>query len=170
VSDVDFSPTVRLAEPSDFGSVNTLFSESYSVLLRRDYSYQVLSPVLPFIAKAKPELLASGTYFVATYGRVVVGAGGWTAEPPGKSTAKPGVGHIRHVVTSHRHTRSGIASHLLGEVLYQARAYGMHRLECLSTRTAEPFYQAMGFRSVRPIDVAIAGKHRFPSIEMELNF
>lgn len=170
MSEGAFFPRIRLAHPDDFAAVNELFQESYPVLLRANYSQAELEPVLPLIAVAKPELLASGTYFVATYGRRIVGAGGWTAAPPGKDAPEPGVGHIRHVVTSHRHTRSGIARGLMGEVLYHARAYGMAKLACLSTRTAEPFYQAMGFNTIKSVQVPIAGRFPFPSIEMELTF
>ena len=39
-------------------------------------------------------------------------------------------------------------------------------MECLSTRTAEPFYAAQGFKSLGPVDLALAPGIVFPAIPM----
>ena len=101
-------PLVRVATPDDLNGVDLLLSRSYPVLLKPDYAPSTLVTALPLISRAQPALLASGSYFVAELEGEIVGAGGWTFAAPGGKPGTRGVGHVRHVVTSHLHTRRGI--------------------------------------------------------------
>ncbi len=47
-----------------------------------------------------------------------------------------------------------------------ARAAGKRRMECWATRTAVPFYEAVGFEVLGPIDVPMQGGIVFPSVRM----
>jgi GNAT superfamily N-acetyltransferase len=124
---------------------------------------------VPLIARAKPELLASGTYFVAEdEGGVILGAGGWTARgPQGEQGSR--LGHVRHVATDDRALRRGIGRAILAQAFASAREAGVTTLACLSTRTAVPFYAALGFRPTAPgteVAISLAPGISFPAVAM----
>lgn len=152
---------IRPTTSADMAAVDALLARTYPKLLKADYPPSVLVTALPVISRARPELLVCGTYYAAEETGVILGAGGWT--PDGGDT---GLGHIRHVVTDDRALRCGVGRALMAHSFSQARAAGCRRLECLATRTAEPFYKAMGFTTVGPVDVTLAGGIVFPSIKM----
>ena len=52
--------TLRHATPSDLAAVDALLARSYPRLLAADYPPSVLVTAVPIIARARPELLASG--------------------------------------------------------------------------------------------------------------
>ena len=136
-------------------------ARTYPKLLKADYPPSVLVTALPLIARARPELLRCGTYYVAQDAGRVLGAGGWTRDATHRA-----LGHIRHVVTDDRALRRGVGRALMDHSFDRARAAGMDRLECWATRTAVPFYSAMGFATVGPFDVPLAAGITFPSIRM----
>lgn len=150
---------IRTATPDDLAPLDALFARSYPKLLKPDYPPSVLVTALPMISRAQPALLASGTYFVAELAGEIVGAGGWTP-------ARGGTGNIRHVVTDARHVRQGIGRTLMLRVLQSARQAGIHLLHCHSTRTAVPFYRALGFVELGPMAVELAPGISFPAIRM----
>lgn len=163
--------TIRLASPGDLAEVDALLAHSYPKLLSADYAPSVLVLALPIISRARPELLASGSYFVALDGTGrMVGAGGWTRGAPdggpGSADGSRGTGHVRHVVTRAGEVRRGIGRALMGCVMDDAAAAGVRRLDCLSTRTAVPFYKALGFRATGPVEVPLRPGIVFPAVRM----
>jgi N-acetylglutamate synthase-like GNAT family acetyltransferase len=160
--------TIRRAEPGDLAAVDRLLARSYPRLLAADYPPSVMVLAVPIIARARPELLASGRYFLAVNATGhVVGAGGWSLARPG-GTGDPSVdtGHVRHVATDPEVTRQGIGRKLMREAVADAARAGVRRMECLSTRTAVPFYTALGFRTVGPTDVPLQPGIVFPAVRM----
>lgn len=159
---------VRQANKLDLTEVDALLARSYPILLKDHYPPSVLVTAIPHISKAQPRLLTSGTYFVVENdGGDIVGAGGWTAVAPGTSQIKaPKTGHIRHVVTDHRLTRSGVGRALMDHTFASARAAGMEQLDCLSTLMAVPFYASCGFVEEGPVAVNLRPGIDFPAILM----
>jgi GNAT superfamily N-acetyltransferase len=160
--------TLRPATPADLAQVDALLARSYPRLLAGDYPPSVMVLALPIIARARPELLASGSYWLAQEadGRIV-GAGGWTrAAPSATEGGAAGTGHVRHVVTDAACVRRGIGRALMQRVMRQAREAGMLRLNCLSTRTAVPFYASLGFREMGAVDVPLRPGIVFPAVRM----
>lgn len=162
---------LRLAMPADLSAVDALLSRSYPRLLAPDYPPSVLVLALPRIVRAQPALLASGTYFLAedANGRVI-GAGGWTRAAPGRlrmeRAADQQIGHVRHVATDPDVVRQGVGSRLMARVMQDAREAGVEMMDCASTRTAVPFYAAMGFKVVAEIVVPLAPGIEFPAVRM----
>lgn len=154
---------IRPSRDSDLAAVDALLARSYPKLLKADYPRSVLVTALPIISRARPELIGCGTYFVAEEDTRIIGAGGWT-----RDSRRSGLGHIRHVVTDDRALRRGVGRAVLQRVLDTARAAGIAELECWSTRTAEPFYAAMGFATEGPMEVSLAPAVRFPAVRMRL--
>jgi GNAT superfamily N-acetyltransferase len=161
--------TIRATTVDDLSEIDALFGRSYPALLKNSYPPSLIVTAIPLIARAQPRLLASGSYFaVIDSDGVIVGAGGWSSHDPRRQTnGAPATGHIRHVVTDHRRVRKGIGRALMGHVFDTARAAGMTRLDCLSTRMAVPFYAACGFEAVQPVLIALRAGIDFPAVLMQ---
>ena len=153
---------IRPSTRADLAKVDALLARSYPKLLKGEYAPSVLVTALPLIMRAQPALLACGTYYVAeTEDEDIVGAGGWT-----RDRRRRALGHIRHVASDDRQQRQGIGRALLSRCFDTARAAGVRKMECWSTYTAVPFYEAMGFRQMGPIDVPLRAGITFPSVRM----
>lgn len=157
---------VRVATLADVAAVDALLARSYPRLLRPDYQPSVMVLAVPLISRAKPALVTCGTYFVVELGGAIIGSGGWTLAHPGGGRTAQGTANVRHVVTDHRSVRRGVGRALIAHILSTARLAGVTRLECLSTLTAVPFYQAMGFVSRGPLIIALAPGIDFPAVSM----
>jgi GNAT superfamily N-acetyltransferase len=154
---------LRRAEIGDLSAVDRLLSRSYPRLLARDYAPSVMVLAVPLLCRARPELLRSGRYFLAE-GRdgVLLAAGGWSVQPGRDRSAQEGghMGSVRHVA------RQGVGRALMAEVMADACAEGIAWLDCLATRTAVPFYRALGFRELYPTDITLRPGIVFPAIRM----
>lgn len=160
---------VRVAELPDLAAVSSLLEVSYPALLARGYEPQVLAKALPLMTRANPQLLASGTFYVAhSRGQHLVGCGGWTKEQPGSAGVVEGEGHIRHFATHPEWIRRGVASALLRRCLSDAEAAGITRLECYSSLVAVAFYRALGFVPVRSLELALTADVSLPGLLMRL--
>lgn len=158
--------TVDVASPGDLAALDALLARSYPALLKPDYPPSVLVTALPLIMRAQPRLLACGTYFVARAEGQTVGAGGWTAAAPAGGQALARAGHVRHVVTDHRRVRQGIGRALMARVFETAAVAGVTRLEAQATRTAVPFYAALGFEVLGERQVPLRPGITFPAVAM----
>ncbi|MEM8849758.1 MAG: GNAT family N-acetyltransferase [Pseudomonadota bacterium] len=158
-------PSLRPTTRADIPAVDALLADAYPRLLVADYPPSVLVTALPRISRAQPGLVMSGTYWLAEEEGVVLAAGGWTAQAP-TGGARPGLGHIRHVVSNPDRLREGHARAVLEAAMGQARVAGVTAFDCISTRTAVPFYQALGFRVLENIQVTLAPGIEFPAVQM----
>jgi len=159
--------TIRQTTTRDLPRIDALLSESYPVLLKPDYPPSILVTCLPLISRAQPALLRSGTYYVAEDGEGrAKAAGGWTYSAPQGGVGPRDLGHIRHVVTHPDATRRGLAAAILERCFREARAAGLTWMMAQSTRTAVPFYKAMGFEERAEIEVMLRPGIGFPAVEM----
>jgi len=159
--------TIRSATDQDIPAVDALLGRAYPRLLKADYPPSALVLALPLISRAQPQLVTCGTYYLVEKGGDLLGAGGWTANPPGQGQLTRGVGHIRHVVTDDRAVRRGVGRALMLHIIADAKANGLRRLSCLSTLTAVPFYAAMGFDTIGPVTIPLGAAIDFDAVEME---
>src|SRR5215469_3802878 len=131
--------SVRVARSEDFDALGSLLLASYSKLLAAHYASDLLEIALPFVTRANPTLLASGTYYVAESGDVLVGCGGWSMVRPGSGETVQGEAYVRHVATHPDWLGRGVGRSLLARCVIDARPI-VHTLHCFSTLNAEPFY------------------------------
>ncbi len=158
---------IRTTNSADLPAIDALLGASYPVLLKPDYPPSVLVTCLPLITRARAELLRCGSYYVALDGDgAALAAGGWTHGAPQGGVGPRDVGHIRHVVTHPGATRRGLARKILQRSFAAARNSGVRWMMCQSTRTAEPFYAAMGFQRRGEIEVMLRPGIGFPAVEM----
>ena len=119
------------------------------------------------MSHANPELLNSGTFYVAVSDENrLLGCGGWTAAAPGSGDINPGTGHIRHFATHPDALRQGAGTAIMARCEVAARAAGLTKLECLSSLQAEPFYASQGFHALERKTVLLAGRVSFAVVDM----
>ncbi len=162
------SLTLRLARPEDLSAVDTLLARSFPRLLAKDYPPSIMVTIVPILSRARPDLLASGRYFVVedTAGRVL-GAGGYSLprrKPVG--LAGPATASIRHVATDPDAIRQGIGARVMQAIFAAAGAEGVTSYDCLSTLTAVPFYAAQGFLAIGPVEVPMRPALSFRAMRM----
>jgi GNAT superfamily N-acetyltransferase len=152
--------SLRVAQPSDLPAVDRLLARSLPRLLAPDYPPSLMVMAVPRLARARPELLASGRYYLAedAEGRLL-GAGGWSLR---RGFLGIGAAEVRQLATDPAAVRRGIGRALMARILEAAQAAGAHRIDCLATRTAVPFYAAQGFRRLGPVEVPLAPGIGFP--------
>lgn len=131
---------------ADTAAIESVLSASYTRLWANDYTPEILALVLPYMTSARSDLVGCGTYFGVWYGDDMVACGGWTRERPAGGGAVPGIGHIRHVAVHPDWLRRGVGGRLMAHTLQDAQAAGVAQLECASSLTAKPFYEAIGFK------------------------
>ncbi|MEM9635935.1 MAG: GNAT family N-acetyltransferase [Pseudomonadota bacterium] len=158
---------IRPAVLEDEAEVSALLLRSYSVLLTGAYDGETLRKALPLIASARPELLTSGTYYVAeTDNGKMIGVGGWTRTSPTGRNETANNGNIRHFGTDPDHIGEGVGRALMDRCVAEAASAGLSELNCYSTLNGEGFYRACGFESIEPFEIELPENCLFPSIRM----
>ena len=148
----------RQAHAGDIPAVDAMLRRSYPRLMKGHYPPSVLVTAIPRIARAQPQLVTCGTYFVADRDGEILASGGWTrARAEGAET-----GHMRHFVTHDRFARQGIGRALGRHVLEDARATGIRDMTCLATLMAVPFYEALGFARIGALEVHLCRHQQNP--------
>lgn len=163
---------VRLSSPSDMASVNKLLAVSYPDLMKKSYNFTTLSAAIPLISKARPELLSSGTFYIAELSDgQIVGCGGWTKNSPVHGdTISQNSGHIRHFATHPDFVRQGVGKAIFNRCKEQAQTQELQEFMCYSSLNAEKFYQSLGFSTVRSMDIPLTPEITFPCLFMRYNF
>lgn len=157
---------VRQARPEDAARVSAVLAASYAAIFPQWYGEDVLAGALPAMSAARPELLASGRYYLAESAGRAVACGGWSLERPGTVIVEAGLSHARHFATDPEFLRRGIGGAILDLSMAGARAVGCTEMECDSSLPAERFYAAHGFVRLGMRDVMIGGAYRFPVVRM----
>jgi N-acetylglutamate synthase-like GNAT family acetyltransferase len=158
---------IRAATLADEPAVSAILAASYSTLLAPHYAKDVLDRTLPYMNKASPKLLGCGTYYVAENGQGdLIGCGGWTPERPGTVDIIPGEAYVRHFGTHPDWTRKGVGRAIMDRCCTEAATQGVTRLHCYVTLPAERFYQALGFKTIEPMDFQMRKDVVLPSVLM----
>lgn len=159
---------IRVATLEDEASVSALLKASYTTLMPSHYEASLLEKALPLIARANPDLLASGTYYIVenTDGKPL-GCGGWTHERPGTGEIVAGLAHIRHFATHPNFLEKGIGRQLFTACVTDAQKKKARQMMCFSSLNAVSFYAALGFQTIEQVDIAMGPSLVFPSVLME---
>ena len=131
------------------------------------YRREVLSVALPSLTKSNPELLKSGTYYVAERSGHILGCGGWTLEHPSTSEVTSGIAHLRHFATDPAFVRQGVGRMIFLECARAAAQAGAKRFQAYSSLNAEPFYKSLGLTRIKQINLPKAVTVSIPAILME---
>jgi GNAT superfamily N-acetyltransferase len=126
------------------------------------YPASTLAGALPAMTTPRPELLASGHYFVAEVaGGRLVGVGGWSPGDPavcGHADAPAAAeAHLRHFGTDPAWGGRGVGRSLAARCEAEATKAGVRVLLVYASLNAEGFYARCGFQRVRDEEVDISG-------------
>ncbi|MEP1113209.1 MAG: GNAT family N-acetyltransferase [Nitratireductor sp.] len=158
--------TVRPATAADSAAITALLALSYPAAYAGWYEAELLARALPFMTRANPGLIASGTFHVAFLGGRLAGCGGWSpCAPDGRQHA--GTAHLRHFAVDPAAMRRGIGRALFLRCRDEARARGFTRLECQSSLLAETFYRRLGFERAEAMAITLPDGTAFPGVLMQ---
>lgn len=157
---------IRVARPDDMAAVGAVLTASYPALLAGTYDADLLARALPLMTRPHPQLLSSGRYYLCEAEGAAVGCGGWSFERPGTDETEAGLAHIRHFATAADWAGRGVGRLLFERCRIEAGAAGARMFEAYATMNGEPFYRALGFERVEPIEVPMGPDVLFPSIRM----
>jgi N-acetylglutamate synthase-like GNAT family acetyltransferase len=159
---------IRVAQPKDATRIDALLQACYPPLMAGSYKAGLLARVLPLMTRSNPALLCSGSYYLAEMvSGEVTGCGGWSFGQPGSGDLVQGLAHIRHFATHPDWTRRGIGRALFERSARDAKAAGISRLQAYSSLNAEAFYRAVGFKTLRPVEVELLPGLMLPAVLME---
>nr|WP_237212619.1 GNAT family N-acetyltransferase [Ruegeria lacuscaerulensis] len=117
--------------------------------------------------QANPELVTSGSYYVAEKDGAIIGCGGWTCTAPGTGATTEGLVHARHFAVDPICAQTGVGRAIFERCVMDALATGATRIQALSSLNAEPFYERMGLRRFDLIEVPFGSDAGFPVVLME---
>ncbi len=161
---------IRQTTADDRNNIDALLGQSLPALMINTYTPDILAVAIPMISKSRPELLSSGTYFVATTeNKEIIGCGGWTKyspNPDDKNNEKSNTGHIRHFATHPDFTRQGIGRKIYDQCKYQAQQQNITNFECFASLNAENFYKSLGFKTIEQTTVPLTLETQFPCLLM----
>jgi N-acetylglutamate synthase-like GNAT family acetyltransferase len=158
---------IRLATPADIPALTSLIEVSVRGLLARNYDPQQVESSLRYLFGVDTRIVEDGTYYVVEADGVLAGGGGWSKRltPFGGDQAAtqdaglrdpavdPAV--IRAFFIHPDWARRGIARRLLAHCEEAAKDAGFKCFELVATLTGVPFYTALGFREVEPIEIRL---------------
>ncbi len=157
--------TVRPATAADSAAISDLLARSYPAAYAGWYEAGLLARALPFMTRANPGLIASGTFHVAFLNGRLAGCGGWSpCAPDGRERA--GTAHLRHFAVDPAAMRRGLGRALYRRCRDEARARGFTRLECQSSLPAEAFYRRLGFARVAASTIVLPDGTAFAGVLM----
>lgn len=159
--------TINVASPSDVARVDELLTASYARLLKAAYDDDLLARALPMMTVAKPDLLASGRFYLAECSNgALLGCGGWSESAPGGAALPAGTAHLRHFATHPDHLGKGVGRLIYRHCARTASSAGITIFLVHASLNAEPFYARLGLAKVSRLDIALSPGLTFPVVEM----
>lgn len=154
---------IRPAEHDDKEEAAQVIQQAFEETCREDYDPETLRIAAAMISKPQNRLIESGTWYVAEHpdSGHIVGCGGWCVEH------KTGRASLQQFASDPNYPNSKIGSALWKKTKedIQQEFHPEEQMEVVSTLTAKPFYEKVGFEPVKNVDVPILLK-KFPSVVM----
>ena len=169
---------VRPATAADIPALNALIPLSARALSAGFYTGRQIESAITQIFGVDSQLIADGTYFVATADEQIVGCGGWSKRAtlfggdqmkgeaddlldPNRDAAR-----IRAFFVHPAWTRRGIGRRIIAECEAAARRAGFRRAELGATLPGEPLYAAMGYAVTERFDIPMPDGEVLPAAHM----
>ena len=160
---------IRKARLDEREEIQQLISDSARALSQEDYTGAQIDAALRMVYGVDTSLIQDGTYFVADSDGRLVACGGWsrrrtlfggdqfsardaTELDPETEPAK-----IRAFFVHPEFARQGIARAILERCESEARAYGFHSLELMSTLPGIKLYEACGYAGIERVEYDAGG-------------
>jgi GNAT superfamily N-acetyltransferase len=158
---------IRPAQFQDIDSLNVLIQASAVELSKLDYSSAEINGLMKYVFGVDTELVEDQSYFVIVEGDVPIACGGWSRRrtlfgsdacearesgylDPGKDAAK-----IRAFFVHPDYARQGLAKWLMDTCENEAKKFGFHKTELMSTLPGIKFYESQGYKGENLIDYTL---------------
>lgn len=149
--------TIRPAVSAEIPALERLITASARALSQGYYTPEQIEAAISHVFGVDSELVADGSYLVATDGDDLLGCGGWSRRAtlfggdrfagrasglldPARDAAK-----IRAFFVAPQAARRGVGAALLAACETAAAAAGFARTELMATMPGVPFYQVRGY-------------------------
>ena len=153
---------IRDAKPDDLDGIAELQTRTIMAFGVETYGEETCRAWAKIGVQVRHTLLASGTFFVAEWVDTLAGISGWTADSREPDCAWP-----RYVFVSPTVARHGIGRKLMQAVEHSVHAAGRTRLQVWASLNAVGFYEALGYRRVRPARWPVAAGIEMAFLLME---
>jgi GNAT superfamily N-acetyltransferase len=171
---------LRVAGVEDVAKIRGLIDVSVRGLQAKDYSAAQIEGALATVFTVDSQLIADGTYFVATAdGGEFAGCGGWSfrktlyggdhqIEKIAQEKLDPAVdaAKIRAIFVHPKFARMGLGSLILEAAESAAIEQGFRRFEMGSTLTGVTLYSLKGYREVSRVMVPVGGGETIEVVRM----
>lgn len=154
--------TIRDAKPDDLDAIATLQSRAIMAFGVKTYGEETCRAWAKIGVQMRHNLLASGTFFVAEIESTLAGIAGWTEDSYEPDCAWP-----RYVFVTPALARRGIGRKLMTKVEHSVHAAGRSRMQVWASLNAVGFYEALGYRRVRPARWPVAAGIEMAFLLME---
>ena len=154
---------IRLAENNDIPALRAMQERSLRVLGRGFYSATQVERFIQRFGTMDDYLVADRTYLVAELSGEIVGSAGWTTRMPGYARYTPDANlyamsrraTIRSVFVEPLLARQGIGRRVMSAAENAVRGEGFQSVELGSTECGLSFYEAIGYRPQRPLQIGL---------------
>ncbi len=153
---------IRPACPADLDDIAALQTRAIMAFGLEIYGEAACRAWARIGVQTRHTLLASGSFLVAEDRGAIIGIGGWTADSREADCA-----WLRYVFVEPAAARAGIGRRLVRDVEASACRAGRGRIQLWSSLNAVPFYEALGYRTVKsarwPVADGIEMEHKLMS-------
>lgn len=155
---------IRPAMPKDRNRLRAMQAASMRQLGRRHYSDAEIEAFLTFIGTMDDCLLDESTYYVAeNHAGQILASGGWSRLRPNYVDKHPHaeratgrvVPKVRSFFVHPDWARRGLATQLMRRTETEIRAAGFTEIEVNATLSGVPFYEQLGYKTVRRLSIAM---------------
>jgi len=182
-ADPPASWTLRLATAYDVAALDPLIALSARTLQAGCYTPQQIEGALGTVFGVDTQLIADGTYYVATAGERIVGCGGWSRRrtlfggdrgkaphvdalpDPARDAAR-----IRAFFVHPDWARRGNGGRIIAACEEAARAAGFTDMELVATLAGEPLYAAFAFAAGERYALPLTNGEALPVVRMRKRF
>lgn len=158
------APLIRVAVSADVPALTALIQRSARELSRGFYTEREAESAITHVFGIDSSLLADATYYAVEVDGALAACGGWSrrrtlyggdqrpvGEPAELLDPANDAARIRAFFVSPDFARRGLGRRLLDHCSTAATAAGFSNLELMATLPGVPFYTALGFREVAPV-------------------
>ena len=151
------TPNIRSARSADLDAIADLQARSIMAFGIETYDRETCEVWAKVGRQMRHTMLSGGTFFIAEWNDTLVGVAGWTADSREPDCAWP-----RYVFVAPKAGGLGIGRQLMDQVETSVHAAGRSHLKLWASLNAVPFYQALGYQTIKKARWPIGG-----GIEME---
>jgi GNAT superfamily N-acetyltransferase len=175
---MEMRPELRAATFADQPALERLIEASVRELSASHYSPAQIEASLTTAFSIDTQLIADGTYYVATIAGELAACGGWSwrktlcggshhvHRDPSPLNPATDAAKIRAIFVAPRYARRGLGTLLLRRAEEAATAAGFSRMEMGATLVGVPLYEREGYVEVERMNIPLRDGITLPVVRM----